>query len=89
MGDAAAALHRTKTVPGILTFVAADTANFILFFGYFMVERGQQPVLFARSAGLLDIRLGLLNTVILISSGWLVALAVAAARAGAMTMVRR
>lgn len=83
MGDAA------KPAPGILTFIAADTANFILFFGYFMVERMQQPPLFARSAGLLDIRLGLLNTVILITSGWLVALSVEAARIGDLAKVRR
>lgn len=89
MTEVAAAPPSPPPVPGILTFIAADTANFILFFGYFMVERMQQPTLFARSAGLLDIRLGLLNTVILISSGWLVALAVEAARAGEGEKVRR
>lgn len=82
------AQHRSGSVPGILTFIAADTANFILFFGYFMVERMAQPALFARSAAMLDIRLGLLNTVILITSGWLVALSVEAARAGEMDKVR-
>jgi nitric oxide reductase NorE protein len=87
MGDAAS--HRPRPVPGILTFIAADTANFILFFGYFMVERLHQPALFARSAVKLDIRLGLLNTAVLITSGWLVALAVEAARAREMARVRR
>lgn len=89
MGEDARAPHGQKTVPGILTFIAADTANFVLFFGYFMVERLQQPALFARSAAQLDIRLGLLNTIILITSGWLVALAVEAARAGETARVRR
>jgi nitric oxide reductase NorE protein len=89
MGDAIAAPHRPKPAPGILTFIAADTANFILFFGYFMVQRMQQPVLFARSAAMLDIRLGLLNTLILITSGWLVALSVEAARAGDSAGMRR
>ncbi|MCB4859774.1 MULTISPECIES: cytochrome c oxidase subunit 3 [unclassified Sphingobium] len=87
MGEAAT--RRPTAVPGILTFIAADTANFILFFGYFMVERMAQPALFARSAAMLDIRLGLLNTLILITSGWLVALAVEAARAGEMNRVCR
>lgn len=86
-------MHRTagteKPQPGILTFIAADVANFALFFGYFMVERLRQPALFSRSAGMLDVRLGLLNTVILITSGWLVALAVAAARAGKGAETRR
>lgn len=89
MTDEPAASHPARPVPGILTFIAADTANFILFFGYFMVERLQQPALFARSAAKLDIRLGLLNTVILITSGWLVALAVEAARGGNTARVRR
>ncbi|CAN5411051.1 cytochrome c oxidase subunit 3 family protein [soil metagenome] len=88
MGDAATAPLRPKPVPGILTFIAADTANFILFFGYFMIERMQQPALFARSAAMLDVRLGLLNTVILITSGWLVALSVKAAHAGEIKKVR-
>ncbi|AMK17071.1 MULTISPECIES: cytochrome c oxidase subunit 3 [Sphingobium] len=83
------ASHRPRPVPGILTFIAADTANFILFFGYFMVERVAQPDLFAQSAKMLDSRLGLLNTAILITSGWLVALAVEAARMGDMSRVRR
>lgn len=89
MGEVAANTHDGRTAPGILTFIAADTANFVLFFGYFMVERLQQPALFARSAAQLDIRLGLLNTIILITSGWLVALAVEAARAQQVARVRR
>ncbi|MGE4430918.1 MAG: cytochrome c oxidase subunit 3 [Sphingobium sp.] len=84
-----AALRHARPVPGILTFIAADIANFILFFGYFMVERMAQPVLFARSAAMLDLRLGVLNTVILITSGWLVALAVEAARAEDIGKTRR
>ncbi|CAM8664605.1 cytochrome c oxidase subunit 3 [Sphingobium cupriresistens] len=84
-----AAPDRSRPVPGILTFIAADIANFILFFGYFMVERMAQPALFARSAALLDIRLGLLNTLILITSGWQVTLAVEGARTGHMPKVRR
>jgi nitric oxide reductase NorE protein len=79
----------TRPAPGILTFIAADTANFVLFFAYFMVERLKQPALFSRSAGMLDTRLGLLNTAVLITSGWLVALAVEAARAGNIMKVRQ
>lgn len=77
-----------KTVPSILWFIFADTANFVLFFTVFMVERFTQSELFVRSAAMLDVRLGLLNTVILITSGWLVALAVASARIGNMAKVR-
>ena len=86
--DSAKVAPPDRPVPGILTFIAADIANFILFFGYFMVERLHQPAVFARSAAMLDVRLGLLNTVILITSGWLVALAVEAARAGDLAKTR-
>jgi len=78
-----------QSPPGILTLIAADLANFILFFGYFMVERAGEPMLYARSARALDVRLGLLNTIILITSGWLVAMALEAARSGRQAAARR
>jgi nitric oxide reductase NorE protein len=65
--------------PGIWTFIAADCAGFAIFFLVFMSERMKKPELFDDSARLLDIRLGLANTLILISSSWLVALAISAA----------
>lgn len=78
-----------QSPPGILTLIAADLGNFILFFGYFMIERAGEPVLYARSARLLDVRLGLLNTVILVTSGWLVAMALEAARSDRQVAARR
>lgn len=77
-----------SALPSILIFIAADTFSFLLFFAVFMSERFKQPALFARSAAMLDARLGLLNTLILISSGWLVALAVSAAHRGDLPRVR-
>ncbi len=68
--------------PGIWTFIAADCAGFGIFFAVFMSERMNNPVLFDKSARLLDLRLGLTNTLILISSSWLVAMALSAADAG-------
>ena len=59
-----------------------------MFFAVFMVERLGQPGLFARSANLLDSRLGLANTLILITSSWLVALSVLAARQGNIRRLR-
>ncbi|MDB5713959.1 MAG: heme/copper-type cytochrome/quinol oxidase, subunit 3 [Sphingomonadales bacterium] len=76
------------SVPSILIFIAADTASFILFFAVFMSERAKQVEVFARSAGTLDVRLGLINTLILITSGWLVALAVSAAKRNDLAKVR-
>ena len=75
--------------PGIWTFIAADCAGFAIFFIVFMSERLKQPALFDASARLLDIPLGLANTLILISSSWLVALAITAADAGRFQSAKR
>jgi len=68
--------------PGILTFILADVLVFGLLFVGFMVERLGQLELFNRSAAALDVHLGLLNTLILVTSGLFVVLAVHAAREG-------
>ncbi len=75
--------------PSIWTFIAADCAGFAIFFIVFMAERFKQPELFDASARLLDIRLGLANTLILISSSWLVALAITSADAGRFQRSKR
>jgi nitric oxide reductase NorE protein len=88
--DVVGTTHRPEAgVPSILVFIAADIFSFILFFAVFMGERLAQPDLFARSSSLLDARLGLANTLILITSGWLVALATAATRRGDLAAARR
>ena len=83
------AAARHHDAPSIWAFIVADTASFGIFFAVFMSERLGQPALYAQSARLLDRRLGLINTLILITSSWLVALAVAASRDGKMHQVRR
>ena len=81
--DAGATDAATRAKPsGIWTFIALDCASFGLFFFVFMVERLNSTALFDRSARTLDVRLGLINTCILITSSWLVALAGAAAERG-------
>lgn len=82
-GDASA-----TTFPSIWTFIAIDCASFGLFFAVFMWERMPQAALFDASADQLDVRLGLANTLILITSSYLVALAVAAARRGDLADAR-
>lgn len=47
-----------------------------------MTERMKQPALYDASAKHLDVHLGVLNTIILVSSSWLVALAIAALEEG-------
>ncbi|OMC37357.1 cytochrome C oxidase subunit III [Mycobacterium sp. GA-1841] len=59
--------------------------DLVIFGGYFivfMIYRTMQPDEFLRAQQHLDINIGVLNTVILLTSSWLVARAVLAARAG-------
>jgi nitric oxide reductase NorE protein len=75
--------------PGILTFILADVIVFGVLFVAFMVERLGQVKLFDQASASLDVRLGLLNTLILMTSGLLVVLAVHAARQGRSMLTRR
>jgi len=74
---------------GVWFFISADITLFALLFGLFMVERGKAVALFEQSRQLLDPRLGVLNTLILLTSSWLVALAVHSARDGQRAAVQR
>src|SRR3546814_19144362 len=64
--------HRSHeaSAPSILKFIAADTFSCVLFFAVFMGERFTQPDLFSQSSGRLDMGLGLLHRLLLITSGW-------------------
>ena len=64
---------------GVWVFVLIDMAFFCLLFASFVHERAGAPELFFRSQRLLDVHLGLINTVLLLTSSWLVALATDAA----------
>jgi nitric oxide reductase NorE protein len=68
--------------PGIWVFVLADMAVFAAFFGVFLVVRLGQPEVFAASRPSLEVGLGLVNTIVLITSSLLVALGVRRAREG-------
>lgn len=79
-------------IPGIIMFVFADIASFLLFFLVFMVERARQPLLFQAAERQINVGLGLANTIVLVSSGAFVAAAVTKARradlAGSARLVR-
>ncbi|MBN3785340.1 cytochrome c oxidase subunit 3 [Burkholderia sp. Ac-20353] len=70
-------------------FIIADIAIFGAFFVAFMTERRGQLKLFDVSSHSLNIELGLLNTLILMTSGMFVACAVDAARRARVGQVRR
>jgi nitric oxide reductase NorE protein len=67
---------------GVWVFVTADICAFAVFFLLFTVGRMGHPALYERSREALDPNLGLLNTVILLTSSWFMVRAVEASRAG-------
>ncbi|MCC6296346.1 MAG: cytochrome c oxidase subunit 3 [Pseudomonadales bacterium] len=67
--------------PGVWVFIAGDMLVFALLFGTFLYYRAQDPQLYLEHQGLLNQGYGLINTLLMLSSSWLVALAVQAARA--------
>lgn len=62
--------------------VLGDLVIFGAYFLIFMIYRAMHPDEFLRAQQHLDITIGVVNTVILLTSSWLVARAVLAARAG-------
>ena len=74
---------------GVWFFITADITMFAVFFALFVVERYKAVALFEISRQKLDPVLGVLNTLILLSSSWLVALAVHSARSGRCHAVQR
>jgi len=65
---------------GVWFFIIADLCIFALFFLVFMDSRANSPQIYEHSRQLLDIKLGLINTCILLTSGMCMALAVHYAR---------
>ncbi len=68
--------------PGIWIIIFGDMFVFSVMFLSFMVARRADLALYRASAAHLDRGLGLLNTVLLLTSSWCVALAIQAARGG-------
>lgn len=74
--------HRLPGDSGVWTFIIADMAAFAMFFLIFSAGRFAAPDLFEASRQHLDANLGLLNTLILLTSSLFMVRAVDAARAG-------
>ena len=68
---------------GLWVFIGGDLVVFAVFFITFAVYWRQETALFEASSALLDKRIGLLNTLLLLTSSWFVAQAVSAVRSGA------
>lgn len=73
-----------KHIPGeagVWLFIFGDMMVFTLFFLIFLYYRGQDVALFVRSQQHLSQALGVLNTLFMLTSSWLVASGIRAARA--------
>jgi len=84
-GKSAAVQSSARPIPGdagVWVFITADICAFALFFLLFTIGRVQQPALYDHSRQALDPNLGLLNTLILLTSSWFMVRAVQAAREG-------
>lgn len=70
--------RRLPGVDGVWVFIGADAVIFAILFMSFMQDRLKDPSLFEASRQTLNLHLGGLDTLILLTSSWLVALAVQA-----------
>lgn len=67
---------------GIWFFIAGDLIIFGVFFILIALEQREQSALFAQSRAQLDLGVGILNTLFLLTGSWFVAIGVEKARAG-------
>jgi nitric oxide reductase NorE protein len=74
--------------PGIWVFILIDLSFFCVLFASFVVERAGAPDVFLRSQHALNVHLGFINTVLLLTSSWVVALASEAAARGPRGKIR-
>ncbi len=74
---------------GVWFFIVADMCMFAIFFLLFMAGQAQDPETYRQSRAELVPAIGLANTLILITSGWFMARAVNAARAGQWSIAKR
>lgn len=74
--------RRVPGAEGLWVFVGMDMMFFFILFMLFMTGRGKAPELYEAGRLTLDPNFGGINTLILLTSSWFVALAVQSARAG-------
>lgn len=74
---------------GVWFFIVADMCAFALFFLVFMAGRAADPALYETSRRVLDLRFGLANTLILLTSGAFMAQAARSAQQGDWLRTRR
>ena len=78
--------EKPKFVPGqpdMWLFVLFEALLFTGYFSVYLVSRTQNQELYLQSQADLDLRIGVVNTIVLLSSSWAIARCVRAARGGA------
>lgn len=88
-GDPRLKPRRLPGDPGVWVFVLVDLVLFGLLFLSYVLERSNKVELFAQSQRALDIELGLTNTLVLLTSSWLVVLALHATKENAQKWIPR
>ena len=84
--------HAARRLPGdrdVWLFIGAELMMFGAFFVAYVVGRARQAPLFDSSQLLLDQKLGVFNTLLLVTSSWAVASAVLATRGGLSSSATR
>jgi nitric oxide reductase NorE protein len=70
--------------PDMWAFVLFEALVFTSYFTVYVVRRSQSPEVFLQAQSHLDLRVGVLNTLLLLTSSWSVARCVQAAREGSL-----
>ena len=81
--------RRLPGVDGVWVFIGADAVIFAMLFSSFMSERLHNPAVFEASRHTLNMNLGGIDTLILLTSSWSVALAIQALKRGLVDRVPR
>lgn len=77
-------LRRLPGAEGIWALIGADAVVFAILFASFMLERRRSPEIFEAGRQALNLNLGGIDTLILLTSSWTVALAIQAAKRDAV-----
>ena len=80
---------RVPAETGIWVLIFGDLLAFAAFFGVFMEARGKNPMMFAESSSRLHVAYALVNTILLVTSSFLIAVAVRSFRNGENKSVPR
>jgi nitric oxide reductase NorE protein len=89
VGQPPASARRVPGEQGTWVFLFGDMLVFAVFFATFMVERSKAPDVFDAARKTLHVNIGLVNTLVLLTSSLFVVAAIGAIRTGARSIAAR